>query len=244
MNTLDPIILITYILCLILFLAQIVNSFNDEFTIKIDDTMLKSQFEQHGLTESIAIAFKFDKQYEYNKIKQFGIEITNRLSNASIYVDWDRCIVTDWREAGTDAGLKARRMTRLNPSTTIDLAQEQVFSTIAPNTTLKETITAEDLLQRKGDRKDDKLPEASPLNLEIEVVKPLLDFKPEKPSDDVKRQLAEFKGCEIELEFFVEIALRFVGSDWGAQGNYTNVLCRLIIIHLPWQAGLPWNPRK
>jgi hypothetical protein len=210
----------------------------------MDDEFLKSQLEQNSLTDRAAISLKFDKQYEYNKIKQFGIEITNSSSNGSIYVDWNRCIVTDWREAGTEGGLKARRITRLNPGTTIDLFQEQVFSTIAPKTTLKETITAEDLLQRKGDRKDDKLPEASPLNLEIEVVKPLLDFKPEKPSDNVKRLLAEFKECEIELEFFVEIALRLVGADWCAQGDCVNILCRLIIVHLPWYAGVPWNPRK
>jgi len=234
MPNFDPILLVIYILSVIIFLVQIKNAFNDEFTIKFDADHLKQQLQQHGLADKVAVGFSFDKRYEYNKIKQFGIEVKNLSKTASIYIDWDRSIVTDWREVGTSAALKARRICRLNPGTTIDLSQSQIFSTIAPATAFSATITAEDTLQRKGEGKS--LPADSPLNLELEVAKPLLTFKAGK-------QLTLFKEQEIDLEFFVELALRFTGTEWGLSSDRLSLLCRFVMTHLPWTAGLPWNPR-
>ncbi len=65
------------------------------------------------------------------------------------------------------------------PGTTLDLFQDQVFSTVAPKTTLKETITAEDILQRKGDRKGDKLDTAAPRTWKLNRENRYLTFHPQ-----------------------------------------------------------------
>ncbi|HIK17580.1 MAG TPA: hypothetical protein IGS53_20125 [Leptolyngbyaceae cyanobacterium M33_DOE_097] len=225
MNPLDPILLTIYLLSVFIFLMQIKSSFNDEFVIKPDDAWITHQLEKFDLKDKVKISFGFDKRYEYNKINQFGIDVKNLTEDSSVYIDWDWSIITNWREVGTDGGLSARRMTRLNPGTTIDLSQEQVFSTVAPKTTFSTKVTAEDCLQRKD------TPE-----LEFKIVKPLLEFKKGK-------QLSEFQAQVIEFEFFAELALRFAGLESTHSGTRFNILCRFVMTHLPWTAGLPWNPK-
>lgn len=238
MNLVDPIILTAYVLCIIYFLYLIVDAFNDEFTIKLDADFLKQQLDEQNLQALLGISVKFDSRYEFDKIKQLAISISNKASHEkvddkpygiSVYVDWDYC-------AFTDLGGRSRRVTRLMPGTTVDLFQNQVFSTIAPSTTLQETITAEDLLQRKGDRKADKLDAASPLNLEVEITKPLIDPGALKKND-------KFMKRYTDLEFFLGLALRIAGPNHSMGGDRVYILCKFVMHKLPWTAGLPWNPK-
>jgi len=238
MNLVDPIILTAYVLCIIYFLYLIVDAFNDEFTVRLDADFLKQQLDDQSLQNLLAISVKFDSRYEFDKLKQLAISISNKAAhektddqphNISIYVDWDYC-------AFTDLDGRSRRVTRLMPGTTVDLFQNQVFSTIAPSTTLKEAITAEDLLQRKGDRKDDKLDAASPLNLEVEITKPLIDPGALKKNDKFMRRYAD-------LEFFLGLTLRIVGPNQTIGGDRVYILCKFVMHKLHWTAGLPWNPK-
>ncbi|HEY9906098.1 MAG TPA: hypothetical protein V6D18_00660 [Thermosynechococcaceae cyanobacterium] len=237
MNSVDAVILTAYLLCLTYFLYKIVQSFNDEFIVQVNEDSIKQQLNDRNLQDLLEIKFKFEKQYEYNALKQVGVGISNKSSDHSIYVDWDYSSFNDLEK-------RSRRVTRLAPGVTLDLSNEQVFSTIAPNTVLKETITAEDTLQRKSERKDKKLDTPSPVNLELEVAKPLIDLKPEKPSDDLKKRLGKFTKAQIDLEFFLELAFRFAGADQTFGGDRVHVLCQFTLRKLPWQAGLPWNPKK
>ncbi|PSB34295.1 hypothetical protein [Stenomitos frigidus] len=248
MNLVDPIILTAYLLCITYFLYRIIEAFNDEFTVRLDTDFLNTQLNEQNLQDLLAISFKFDSRYEFDKLKQLAVSISNKAGyekadnkphGISIYVDWDYC-------AFTNLDGRSRRVTRLMPGTTVDLFQNQVFSTIAPNTTLKETITAEDLLQRKGERKDDKLDSASPMNLEIEVVKPLIDLsKPDpKASADEKERYAKFMQRYEDLIFFLELSLRIVGPNQSIGGDRVYILCKFVMHKLPWTAGLPWNPKK
>jgi len=236
MNPRDLLILTVYLLCLTYFVYQIIHAFNDEFTVRLDEESLKQKLTEQNLQEAIALGFRFDKRYEYDKFKQLAISLNNKSESDSIYVDWDCSTLTDLEG-------RARRVTRLMPGSTVDLFQPQASSTVTPKTTLKEIITAEDSLQRKGDRKDNKLPADSPLNLEVEISKPLIDLTPAKPSDPLKKKLARFKDRELELEFFLEIALRLLGPNRPLGGDRIQVNCRFILTKLPWTAGLPWNPR-
>ncbi|MGA7934629.1 MAG: hypothetical protein WCA35_13865 [Kovacikia sp.] len=236
MNPIDPIILTAYILSIAYFIYQIIDSFNDEFTARLDEDLLKRYLSEHKLDNVIGISFGFGKRYEFNKLDRVPITISNKSNNYSIYVDWDYSTFTDLEN-------RARRVARLAPGTTLDLFQNQVFSTVAPNTTLKETITAEDIFQRKGERKDDKLDTASPLNLEVEITKPLIDLKPEKPSDGLKKQLEKFKRRKLELSFSLELVFRIVGPDRALSGDRIRIPCKFILKKLPWMAGLPWNPK-
>ncbi|MBW4579413.1 MAG: hypothetical protein KME42_07545 [Tildeniella nuda ZEHNDER 1965/U140] len=239
MNVVDPIILTSYLLCIAYFLYLIVDAFNDEFTVRLDADFLSTQLTEQNLQDLLAISFKFDSRYEFDKLKQLAISISNKASHEktddkpysiSIYVDWDYCAFTDLEG-------RSRRVTRLMPGATVDLFQTQVFSTIAPSTTLKEAITAEDLLQRKGDRKADKLDTASPLNLEVEITKPLIDPAALKKSDKFMKRYAD-------LEFFLGLAFRIVGPNRSIGGDRVYVLCKFVMHKLPWTAGLPWNPKK
>ncbi|MBW4471965.1 MAG: hypothetical protein KME45_16385 [Stenomitos rutilans HA7619-LM2] len=238
MNLVDPIILTAYVLCIIYFLYLIVDAFNDEFTIKLDVDFLKQQLEEQRLQDLLGISVKFDSRYEFDKLKQLAVSISNKASHEkvddkphgiSVYVDWDYCAVTD-----LDG--RSRRVTRLMPGTTVDLFQNQVSSTIGPSTTLKEAITAEDLLQRKGDRKADKLDAASPLNLEVEITKPLIDPGALKKND-------KFMKRYTDLEFFLGLAFRIVGPNQPIGGDRVYVLCKFVMHKLHWTAGLPWNPK-
>jgi hypothetical protein len=233
MNFYDPILLTIYLICISYALFKIADSFNDEYTVKLDEDNLKSQLEEQSLQDIISVGFGFDKRYEFgkdDKFKQFGINITNKSKNYSIYVDWDYCALTDLMG-------RSRRVTRLVPGSTLDLFQVQAFSSVAPDSTLKETVTAEDVLKR-NESKD------SPVALKIEVDKPLLDFGAlAKGKDPEKKRLTRFKERLDPLEIYFDLAFRFVGSGTMRDSDPRQLRCRLVLNKLPWKAGLPWNPR-
>lgn len=228
MNSADPIILTAYLLCLAYFIYKILDSFNDEYAVRLDEDALKQQLAEKNLQDAVSVSFGFDKHYEFDKLKQVNISVSNKSSSYSIYVDWD-C------SAFTDFGGRSRRVTRLMPGTTLDLFQNQVFSTVAPNTTLKEAITAEDILQRKNPAND----------AEFQIVKPLIDPKVlnDPKNADNKKKFERFMKQKLELEFSLELALRFVGPQSSLTGDRVNILCKFILKKLPLKAGFPWNPR-
>jgi hypothetical protein len=234
----DAILLTTYLVLIGVALFKIADSFNDEYIVKLDEGHLKTQLEAQKLQDVIGISCNFEKRYEMNKkekdnndkFKQFGINIENKSSTHSIYVDWDYCALTDLMG-------RSRRVTRLVPGSTLDLFQVQPFSSIAPKTTLKETITAEDVLKR-NESKD------SPVALKIEVDKALLDFVAlSKGKDPEKKRYTRFDKQVDPLEIFLDLALRFIGPTHLIDGDRTQIRCRLELKKLPWKAGLPWNPR-
>ncbi|MDX2245064.1 MAG: hypothetical protein NW224_30675, partial [Leptolyngbyaceae cyanobacterium bins.302] len=230
----DLLVLIAYFVCIAAAIARIINSFNDEYAVRLDEDALKQNLTDQKLEDLIGISFSFDKRYEFgknDKLKKFGINITNKSKTHSIYVDWDYCTMTD-------LGTKARRVTRLMPGTTLDLFQPQAFSAIAPETTLKETITAEDVLKRQ-EPKDDKVSIA----LEMEADKPLLDFAGLlKGKDPEKKKYTRFVATVQTLEFFLDVAVRLVGPS-RSSNDHALIRCKFILQKLPWQAGLPWNPK-
>jgi hypothetical protein len=253
MNSYDPLILTAYFLCLAYFIYKIISAFNDEFAIELlkennqnDDADpvqkeggLKQELESKNLQDALDIGFGFDKRYEFDKLKELSISINNKSSDCSIYVDWDCSAIIG---SGIGDLEKARRTTRLMPGTTLDLFQDQVFSAVAPKTTLKEKITAEDILQRKGESKDNKLDKAAPQNLELVIAKPLFDLKPDaKP--EVKKRYDRFMRRKQKLAFSLDLGLRLVGPDRSLGGDRLRIRCKFILTKLPWTSGLPWNPK-
>lgn len=225
MNNTDLLLLTIYILCVTYVLYQIINSFNDEFTIVLEKKDLDEQLEDLKLNDRVEVSFKFDKRYEFDKLKEFGVNIKNKSKEHPVFVDWNMSSVTD-----LDG--KARRVTRLIAGNSLDLFQEQALSPVPPGTTMKEKVVAEDMLARKGD------------DGPMEVSKTLVDLsKPKKPGDPLKRYL-DFVAMQRTLEISLSLMVRFVGDGSPATGYPIPINCKFTLRKLDWKAGLPWNPKE
>lgn len=230
MTELDFVLLTIYFLCVTYVLYQIVNSFNDEFTIWLDEDDLKEQLAAQKLSDAIAISFKFDNRYEFDKLQKLQIQITNKSTDHALYVDWDYCALSDQYDPR-----RSRRVTRVVPGSTIDLFQRQVFSVVAPGKALKEDLFAEDMLTRKDG------------NSPVQASKTLIDFTkpdPKKSSDAKKKRYKNFMSGEELFQFDLDLVLRFIGFGTSPTGDRIRIVCRFNIRKLDWTAGLPWNPKR
>lgn len=224
MTSFDFLLLTIYFLCVTMVLARVIDSFNDEFYVIVDKDELNKQLEAIKLTDRVDISFVFNGRYEFDTLKEFGINVKNKSSEHPLYVDWNTSSLTD-----LDG--KARRVTRLIPGNSIDLFQQQALSPVAANNTLKERIVAEDMLKRKGD------------DGPLEIDKPLLDLsKPKKPGDGLNRYLA-FMGLQGRLKFSLNLMLRVVNDGTPSTGYGLPIRCDFELQKLHWHAGLPWNPK-
>ncbi len=249
MNATDPVILTAYLLCLAFFIYKIIDAFNDEFEIKLleknidkedadkeeKDGGLEEQLASLGLQDILKISFKFDKRYEFDKLKNLSINVENKSAEHAVYVDWDYSALTD--EDG-----KARRVARIVPGNALDMFKEQPFSAIAPKTTLKEVIVAEDQLKRKGDDKS-----TSPVALELEVKDVIIKLgEPAKTAPDAaKTRWKEFMRRDRKRTFSLDLSVRLLQAQApNNAGDRYRLRCKFLMTKLPWQAGLPFNPKK
>jgi hypothetical protein len=223
-------ILTIYFLCVTYVLFQMVNSFNDEYTVKLEKSELDEELKLLRLADRLEISFKFDNRYEINhdrnKLKQLAITIKNKSDQFPVYVDWDSSAMTDW------FGDRVCRITRIVPGSRLDLSQEQVYSIITRGRTLQENIALEDTLARKGEKE------------EIEVIKPLLDLSEPRAPEAKKKAYKAFMSGEAPLFFYLDLELRVVDKETPRTGDRTRVRCKFCLNRLPWQSGLPWNPKK
>lgn len=228
MTELDFVLLTVYFLCVTYVLYQIVNSFNDEFMIWLDDDDLKQQFTDQALSDAIGISFKFNNRYEFDNLDKLQIRITNKSSDRALYVDWDYCALTDQYEPR-----RSRRVTRAVPGAPTDLFQRQVFSVIAPGKTLMEDLFAEDMMSRKDG------------SSAVQASKTVLDFsEPNKKAPEAKKKLYKsFMSGRENFQFELDLVLRFVGFGTSPMGDRIRIVCRFNVRKLDWTAGLPWNPK-
>jgi hypothetical protein len=228
MTELDFVLLTVYFLGVSYVLYQIVNSFNDELTIRLDEDDFKETLKSMNLAEAVNITFRFNNRYEFDKLTGLAIRVENKSKQHPVYIDWDECALSD-----LDG--RSRRVARTPPGGSLDAFQSQVFSVIAPGKTLRENISGEDQLTRKGE------------NGLLEVTKTLVDFTKPNPKSSTpaqRQRYQDFMASRINLEVYLEIALRFVGNNTAVTGDRTRVVCKFIITKLDWTAGLPWNPRQ
>ncbi|NDJ17020.1 hypothetical protein [Myxacorys almedinensis] len=228
MTELDFVLLTVYFLGVSYVLYQIVDSFNDEFTIRLEQDELDQQLEALNVKDTIGVSFRFDNRYEFNKLKQLAIRIQNKSESYPIYVDWDHCVLTN-----LDG--RSRRVARFSSGGTLDAFQNQVFSIIAPKRTLQELISGEDQLSRTGTEGF------------LEVSKTVIDLNkpdPKKSTEAQRKRYRDFMASKITLEFELHLAIRLVGANTPPTGDRTRIICKLTMIKLDWTAGLPWNPKK
>jgi hypothetical protein len=229
MSEINYVLLAVYFLCVTYVLLQIANSFNDEFSIRLDQAELDQQLDDFKLKDTIEVKFKFDARYEFHKLDKLAITVVNKSKEFPVYVDWDYSSLTD-----LDG--RSRRVARLVPGNTLDLFQHQVFSVIAPTRSLQEQILAEDMLTRKGDNGEVKIGDG----------KTIIDMKePDKKAPDAKKKrYREFMAGKIPYEFCLDLVMRIVTSSEDPGGFRTRLRCKFIMAKLDWTAGLPWNPKK
>jgi hypothetical protein len=224
-------VLTIYFLCVTYVLYQMVNSFNDEFTIKLVKGELDDQLDKNRLKDRLEVSFKFDPRYEINnektKLKDLAITVKNKSQHFPIYVDWDRSSMTDW------FGDSARRIIRTVPGNPLDLSQEQVYSVVSPERSMSAKIAAEDIQKREGDKG-------------LSVSKNLLDISepPVFAPDAKKKSYKAFMGGEEPIFFTLDLSLRLVEEEGPTSGYPAHVRCKFQLNRLHWTAGLPWNPKK
>ncbi|HTL88539.1 MAG TPA: hypothetical protein VL134_04000 [Leptolyngbya sp.] len=228
MTELDFVLLTVYFLTVTYVLYQIVDSFNDEFTVWLDQEYLDEQLAALNLKDTVGISFKFDSRYEFHTFRKISIRITNKSSENALYVDWDYCTLTDQYEPP-----RSRRVTRSIPGAPTDLFQRQVFSVVAPGKTLVEDLFAEDMMSRK----DAETP--------VQASATVLDFtKPHKKAPDAKKKrYSKFISGEDLFKFDLDLVLRLIGFGTSPAGDRIRIVCRLNVRKLDWTAGLPWNPK-
>ncbi|MBP0021923.1 MAG: hypothetical protein J7647_30750 [Cyanobacteria bacterium SBLK] len=124
----------------------------DEFiSVDFDSASLNEQLQLQQLQDAIAIAFKFKSCYKPDQLKTLSMTVANKTDARTIYVNWERCNLTDFQ------GM-AQRIIRIVPGLS-DLSQGQTYSLMAPTQGLAAQLTVESAMKAT----DKGLVVASPL---------------------------------------------------------------------------------
>lgn len=218
MTGFDLLILAVYITCVSLVLYRAIESLDDRFSVK--ETQEETQDDR--IRGTLNIKLGFDKRYKLDDLKKISLNVENKTTD-SVFVDWDNCSLTD-------LGGRSRRVIRILPQMTSEIFQPQTMSVIAPTRTLREAITAEDVLKPKeGSGKFDI---ADPL---INISK----LNDKKSSDNDKKRYAQFMARQADLDFAFRLALRL--PDRTSDPLY--VLFKITLKKLPWTDSFPWNQK-
>ncbi|OLP17226.1 hypothetical protein BST81_17955 [Leptolyngbya sp. 'hensonii'] len=236
MTNLDLLLLAVYFIVVFRVLYEAFKSLDDKFSVSVDQGLLDQELQDKhfgdiSLKTSVNLKFNFDPRYKLGDLKKFSINIENKTQDRSLYVDWDSSSLTD-------LGGRSRRVIRIPPNMTIDLFQAQASSVIAPGQTLRESITAEDLLKPKSDDAG---------VLEISASDPLVNIKKlddKKSPEKDKARYAKFMSEEDTLDFSLRLALCSAAPHSGMVGQTVYILCKFVLKKLPWTDAFPWNQQK
>ena len=210
MRNWDLLILVSYFISVTYIFYRAIKSIDKQLNIKLNKDFLRTQLETQDLADLITIKFKLKDQYQTDKVQDLLINIENQSTTASIAVDWDQSCLTDFEG-------RSRRVIRLMPGMTLDLFQPQVLSVIAPQQTLKERLTAEDILKRNSSGV-------------LEIASPL--FAPNKLQ----------KASEKNDHFYLKLILKVSAPpDSTYNGRTYAISCQFTVIKLPWTDALDWK---
>ncbi|MBE9176991.1 hypothetical protein IQ268_00175 [Oculatella sp. LEGE 06141] len=237
-QNIDLIIFAVYGVCITWVLYNSIESLAEQTTISFDKATLDRALadiplKDTNLSDVVDIKFKFNDRYQFSEQpKTLALTLDNKSKNISIRIDWDQSTLTDYAN-------QSRRVIRLPSNRQVDLSQRQIFSIVAPGGSLRETITAEDLLKQK---EDGTLEETAPI---VDIEKLQKDAESKKASQKLKNTVARFMDGKKPLQFSLRLALRFF--DWKGEDiteHLEFVTCYFSIKKLPWSDHLPFNPKK
>ena len=118
-----------------------IKEINQGIFILIDKSSLDLQISEQKLEDIIEIRFYFASSYRNQSLSAISLELTNKSSTHSIYVNWQYSTFTD-------AYKQSQRLFYHVPGLTIDFFQPQVFTVIAAEQTLNARIVTQSCLSR------------------------------------------------------------------------------------------------
>lgn len=226
------VVLTVYIIGVSYVFNRIVESIDDQIKFELNKAVVDEQLKEQNLLDNIGISVKFKALYPIDDLKDLSLSIENKSENIALYVDWDNSSIV------VEHTKQSRRVIRKSPDLTRDLAVPQSPSLIAPQKTLSETVTAEDVFER------------DPVSGTYSAKKPIVNITSlSKGSADQKKLYNDFMNEKKELEFSLQLVLRIsevrVGLSPGVNVPPMCIInCPFTIKKLPWTYALPWKKKK
>jgi hypothetical protein len=211
---------------------RMIESIDDKIKYEYKKAIVDEHLQEQNLLDKIGVSFKFAVSNDIDEVKELSLSIENKSDNLAIYVDWDNSSIVG------DLSKQSRRVIRKSPDMIRDLAVPQSPSLIAPKSTLSETVTAEDVLQRDQESEIYK------------AINPLLAItKLKSAGPPQKKMYNEFMTGKQTFEFSLQLVLRIsevrVGLSPGVNIPPMCILnCPFTVRKLPWTHALPWNKKK
>ncbi|NJN87279.1 MAG: hypothetical protein HC881_14465 [Leptolyngbyaceae cyanobacterium SL_7_1] len=235
----DSVIVAVYLISVMYVGYQAFNSLDDQTAIGLDKKSMQEQFEKFTLDgtplkDLIDIKFKFEDRYKFpDQPKELQATIDNKSSDKSIHVDWDQSTLTDYEG-------RSRRVIRMTADKRLNLSQPQTPSIIAPGRSLKEKLTAEDLLELK---ENNTLEPKAPI-VDLDQLKKAANNK--KTSKTIKDMYADFMASKKPVKFALRLALRFTdfNSNTQTQPHHYMLDCNFTVEKRPWTDYIPIPIKK
>ncbi|MBE9201616.1 MULTISPECIES: hypothetical protein [unclassified Nodularia (in: cyanobacteria)] len=224
------VILTLYIIGVSYVFNRMVESIDDQIKFEFKKAVVDEQLKEQNLQDQVGISVNFKASYPIDDLKDLSLSIENKSDNIAIYVDWDNSSLV------VEHSKQSRRVIRKSPDLTRDLAVPQSPSLIAPQKKLSETVTAEDVFERKDGT--------------YLATKPIINITSlSKGGPPQKKLYNDFMQERKELEFSLQLVLRIsevrVGLAPGVNIPPMCIInCPFTIRKLPWTYALPWKKKK
>ncbi|MCC5636459.1 hypothetical protein LC593_11420 [Nostoc sp. CHAB 5844] len=226
------VVLTLYIIGVTYTFNRMIESIDDKIKYVYKGGVVDEQLTEQELKDQIGISFKLNSSYSLEDLKELQISIENKSDNLAVYVDWENSTLV------VEHSKQSRRVIRISPYLTRDLAIPQTPSLITPKKTLTEKVTAEDIL------------EFDSVAGTYSAKKPIINITGLKNGPPPQKKLYnDFMNRGKELEFSLQLVLRIsdvrVGIAPGINIPPMHLInCPFTIKKLPWTYALPWNKKK
>ncbi|TVP60593.1 MAG: hypothetical protein EA343_16970 [Nodularia sp. (in: Bacteria)] len=223
------VVLTLYIIGVSYVFNRMVESIDDQVKFEFKKAVVDEQLKEQNLLDQVGISFKFKSSYAIDDVKDLSLSIENKSENIAIYVDWDNSSLV------VEHSKQSRRVIRKSPDLTRDLAVPQSPSLIAPQKTLSETVTAEDVFVRDT------------VAGTYSATKPIINITGLSQGGSPQKNLYnDFMQERKELEFSLQLVLRIsevrVGLAPGVNIPPMCIInCPFTIRKLHWTYALPWK---
>ncbi|AFY41610.1 hypothetical protein [Nostoc sp. PCC 7107] len=226
------VVLTLYIIGVSYTFNRMVESIDDKIKYAYKSDAVNEQLTAQELKDQIGISFKLNSSYSLEDLKELQITIENKSDNLAVYVDWENSTLV------VEHTKQSRRVIRVSPYLTRDLAIPQTPSLITPKKTLTEKVTAEDVLELDSTAGT------------YSAKKPLVSITGLKNAGPPQKKLYnDFMNRGKELEFSLQLVLRISDVRVGIAPGINIppmylINCPFTIKKLPWTYALPWNKKK